>query len=139
MPEERLNRIKCSKKEDSISSLSLPSLVLSSTLISFNLKYLHQMCDALLLLLLLLTIILNLSLLHPFFYSYLIFLYFPIPYSSTLFPYLSFLFFLPILLAYFSSTTTFSFSKFHQRSSCLTPKGVNQTREYLSPMKGRVQ
>ena len=138
MPEERrLNRIKCSKKEDSISSLSYPSLVLSSTLIYFNLKYLHQMSDALLLLLL--TIILNLSLLHPSFYSYLIFLYFPIPCSFTLLPYPSFLFFFPILLAYFSSITTFSFSKFHQRSSCLTPKGVNQTREYLSPMKGRVQ
>ena len=86
MPEERrLYRIKCSKKEDSISSLSRPSLVISSTLISFNLKYLHQMCDVLLLLLLLLlAIILNLSLLHPSFYSYLIFHYFPVPCPSTL-------------------------------------------------------
>ena len=41
LEERRLYRIKYSKKEDSISSLSRPSLVLSSTLISFNLKYLH--------------------------------------------------------------------------------------------------
>ena len=30
-------------------------------------------------------------------------------------------------------------SKFHHRSSCLTPRGVNHTREYLSPIKGKVQ